>query len=117
MYEHGILDNGKSETCASHLAATSLVHTIEPFEKTGQMLAGHPYSIVGETEMPLVFLQPGTHANGCVGSCIGDGIVGKVVEYSVYKAVVSHHLDIVGQTVIHGHSLFCHLQGCLGHNG
>ncbi len=38
MQENGILDDGKTQTGATHLAAASLIYPIETLEKTGEML-------------------------------------------------------------------------------
>ena len=53
MQKHGILDNGKTQTGASHLARTALVHPIEALEEARQMLGWHANAVVGKGECPL----------------------------------------------------------------
>ena len=54
MQEHGILDDGEPQPCASHLPAAPLVYTIEAFEETGQMFERNTLTIIREYEMPLI---------------------------------------------------------------
>ena len=45
MQQYGILDDGQSQTCASHLAAASLINPIESFEESSQMLRRYTLTI------------------------------------------------------------------------
>ena len=48
MEQHCILHDSQPKTRATHLAATSLVHTVEAFEQTWQMLGRNSHAIVTE---------------------------------------------------------------------
>ena len=60
MQENGILDDGKTQTGATHLAAASLIYPIETLEKTGEMLGRNSLTVITEDEMPLIALLLGT---------------------------------------------------------
>ena len=53
MQKHGVLDYGETQTCASHLARTALVHPIEALEEARQVLGRHANTVVGNGECPL----------------------------------------------------------------
>ena len=104
MQENGILDDGKTQTGATHLAAASLIYTIETLEKTGEMLGRNPLTIIAEDEMPLVALLLGTQRHLTSFAGISDGIVGKIAEYAIEKtAVALHNNMLVGKKILESH--------------
>lgn len=59
MQQHGVLYNGKTKTCAAHLAAAALVYTIETLKDACQMLVRNTDTIVAEGETPAVVVING----------------------------------------------------------
>lgn len=127
MQKHGILDYGKAQTGASHLARTALVHTIEALEEARQVLGRHTNAIVGKGECPLgrtVVVAYGRLNHACIGTLsrksyggtfarIGNGVVGEIAEHAVEQTLIAPYHDVVGQKIVECHVLLLQLQGSL----
>ena len=83
MQQYCVLYDGESESCSSHLAASSFVYAVEAFEESFEVFVWHTRSVVGKGEVPFAvfFLSAYGHRRSLAG--IGDGIVGKVAEHAV----------------------------------
>ena len=104
MQENGILDDGKTQTGATHLAAASLIYPIETLEKTGEMLGRNSLAIITEDEMPLIALLLGTQRYLTPFAGISYGIVGKIAEHTVEQTAVTLHDNmLVGKKILKSH--------------
>ena len=89
MQENGILDDGKTQTGATHLAAASLIYPIETLKKTGEMLGRNTLTVITEDEMPLIALLLGTQRYLTPFAGISYGIVGKITEDAINQTLVT----------------------------
>ena len=104
MQENGILDDGKPQTGATHLAAASLIYPIETLEKTGEMLGRNSLAIITEDEMPLIALLLGTQRYLTSFAGISYGIVGKIAEHTIEQTAVTLHDNmLVGKKILESH--------------
>ena len=83
MQEHGILDNGETETCAAHVAASTFVYTVESLKDAGKVFGRYAVAIVFKGELPAVVQLDSRNLNGGPLSGIVDGIVHQIAEYAV----------------------------------
>ena len=103
MQQYGILDDGQSQTCASHLAAAPLINPIKSFEESSQMLRRYTLPIIPEDKMPLVPLLLCLQSYRTSLTGIGYGIISKIAEHALEQTAVSLHHDAFRQLIIKGH--------------
>ena len=112
MHDNSILYNGKTQAGASHLAATTFIHTIETLENAHEMLLRNTYAIVGETEMPIVAGLTGGQRDGGAIAGIGNGIVGEIAEDAVEQRSIASHDEWRWQLIDKCHAAPGQLEGC-----
>ena len=90
MEEHGVFNDGKSQTGAAELARTPFVYPVESLEQTIQMFFGYTHAVVREGEIVvLLVFEIAVDCDVSSPPGIGDGIVGEVSENRVEQRIVT----------------------------
>ena len=98
MELNAVLHDGESQTCAAHLAASSLIHPVETLEDAIDMLRSDTYTVVGEAEIVILrILLIAIHRDLDSFTRIGNRIVVEITEDLVEERIVSDDRRIARQ--------------------
>ena len=73
-----MFDDGQPQAGAAELAAARLVHPVEPFEQTGEMLFGDAHALVLEADLDFIVHGQRLDLDGAFGRAVLDRIVQQV---------------------------------------
>lgn len=93
-------DDSKTKACSAHLAAASLVDTIEALEEAREVLGRYPYSIVAEDKRPVVGVALSGERDRRALAGIGNGVVGEIAEDTVKQRLTAFDDELAGQIVV-----------------
>lgn len=99
MGSNCILHDGKPETCSTEFTTATFIDTIEAFEEVFEMLRFYTNAVVADgelIEMPTLDLYLDAHdiKARCTAG-VGNDIVDKVAENTVYQTLVALDLDML----------------------
>ena len=103
ILQDGVLDNGKTKTCASQLSASALVYTVKTLEDASEVFWWNAYTIVSKGKMPVSLGFSGGYFYGSGFTCVCNGVVCEVSENAVDKLFVAVDDDIVWQEIVELH--------------